>query len=211
MEGNNAETTQTVAGKALHLVYYVTDILRKVRVLDRSKLSYTSWVKLFQLYARGYRVMHHIDGISPPATTDQDYATWSEIDAIVLQWIYGTVSDDIPVHVLQTDSTMFEAWTRIESLFLNNKSLRAAALELEFNNLTLKAMPSLESYCQKLKELSDQLNDEDCPVNNQRLVSQLIRGLPREYDTAAAYINQTLHTWKVACSMLQLEHNRQSA
>ena len=72
-------------------------------------------------------------------------------------------------------------------------------------------MPSLEAYCQKLKELGDRLNDVDCPVNNQRLVLRLVCGLRAEYDTTTAYINQTLLTWETVVSMLELEHQRQTA
>ncbi|KAI3800218.1 hypothetical protein L1987_35529 [Smallanthus sonchifolius] len=205
---NAAATTQN---KPLHPAYTVTDIQRKIRILDGVKVSYSSWVKLFKLHAQGYKVMHHIDGTKAPAKTDPEYASWSEIDAIVLQWIYGTLSDDLLVRVLDSDSTAFDAWSKIKSIFLNNKGARAAALEHEFTNLTLKSMPSLEAYCQKLKDLGDQLNDVDCPVNEQRLVLQLVRGLPTEFDVAGAYINQSLPTWETACSMLQLEHQRQTA
>ena len=209
MAGDKPESSSN--SKVIHPVYTVTNIQNKVRVLDGVKVSYSSWVRLFQLHAKGYKVTAHIDGTTPPAKTDPSYEEWAEIDAIVLQWIYGTLSDDLLMRVLVTDSTAYQAWLRIQTIFLNNKGARAAALEHEFNNLTLKSMPSLESYFQKLKELSDQLNDVDNPVNEQRLVLQLVRGLPSEYDTVASYINQTLPSWESACSMLQLEHHRQSA
>ncbi|CAH1426707.1 unnamed protein product [Lactuca virosa] len=122
-----------------------------------------------------------------------------------------TLSDDLLTRVLESDSTAYEAWTRIQNIFLNNKGSRAAALEHEFNNLTLRAMPFLEDYCQRLKELSDELNDVDCPLNEKRLVLQLFRGLPTEYEPVDVYINQTLPPWETACSMLQLEHQRQYA
>ncbi|XP_076913350.1 uncharacterized protein LOC143571939 [Bidens hawaiensis] len=139
------------ANKSLHPVYTITDITRKVRVLDGVKVSYSSWVKLFQLHARGYKVMNHIDGTRAPAKEDPTYASWSEIDAIVLQWIYGTLLDDLL------------------------------------------------------------LNDVDHPVGDQRLVLKLVRGLLIEYDTVGAYINQSLPSWETACSMLQLEYQRQTA
>lgn len=72
-------------------------------------------------------------------------------------------------------------------------------------------MSSLEAYCQRLKDLASQLQDVDCPVAPNRLVLQLVRGLPPEFDTVAAYINQTLPPWDTAYSMLQLEHQRQRA
>ncbi|XP_023758855.1 uncharacterized protein LOC111907318 [Lactuca sativa] len=201
-------TTPAPATKPLHLVYTVTNIQHKVRMLDGTKVSYSSWVKLFQLHAKGYKVMSHTDGTQSPAKTDTEYEAWAEIDAIVLQWIYGTLSDDLLVRVLVTESTAYEAWSRIKAIFLNNKGSRVAALEHEFNNLTLKSMSSLEAYCQKLKELGSQLNDVDCPVNDQQLVLQLVRGLPAEYDIITSYINQILPTWETACSMLELEHHR---
>ncbi|KAI3751457.1 hypothetical protein L2E82_22544 [Cichorium intybus] len=197
--------------KALHPVYTVTNIQNKIRTLDGTKVSYSSWVRLFKLHARGYKVLAHIDGSDPPPKTDSAYETWSEIDAIVLQWIYGTISDDLLARVLEPDSTAYEAWFKIQNIFLNNKGSRAAALEHEFTNLTLKAMSSLEAYCQRLKDLASQLNDVDCPVNENRLVLQLVRGLPSEFDKAGAYINQTLPPWDTACSMLQLELQRQRA
>lgn len=206
-------TTNTNTTKSLHPVYTVTDIQRKVRVLDGTKLSYSSWVKLFKLHARGYDVLSHIDGSPSPAKTDASYEEWSKIDAIVLQWIYGTLDDDLLVQILVPESTALEAWNRLKDIFLNNKGARAAALELEFNNLILKSMTSLESYCQKLKTLGDQLTDVDCPVNDTRLVLQLVRGLPREYDAAGSIINQTLPSpsWEMACHMLHSEHQRQKA
>ncbi|KAL9231223.1 hypothetical protein vseg_006477 [Gypsophila vaccaria] len=97
----------------IHPVYTVTDITRKVRVLDGTKVSYASWVSLFTLHARGYKVLDHIDGTPPPAPTDPTFAAWLEIDAHVLQWIYGTLSDEYLPRVLDTEnnSTAQQAWT----------------------------------------------------------------------------------------------------
>ncbi|XP_076944152.1 uncharacterized protein LOC143614662 [Bidens hawaiensis] len=115
---------------------------------------------------KGYDVFSHIDGTAPPAETDTLYEEWSKIDAIVLQWIYGTLEDGLLVRILVPESSAFQAQNRLKEIFLNNKGARAAALELEFNNLTLKSMPSLKAYFQKLKTLRDQLTDVDCPVND---------------------------------------------
>ncbi|KAI3733939.1 hypothetical protein L6452_13398 [Arctium lappa] len=46
---------------SLHAVYTVTNIQHKIRILDGTKVTYNSWVKLFQLHARGYKVLDHID------------------------------------------------------------------------------------------------------------------------------------------------------
>ncbi|XP_076894767.1 uncharacterized protein LOC143547156 [Bidens hawaiensis] len=163
-DANNASASSS-SSPALHPVYTLTNIQQKVRVLDGTKVSYSLWVKLFMLHARGYDVITHVDGTEPPAKDDPTYASWAKIDAIVLQWIYETLSDELLVCVLQIESTAYEAWIRIKNIFLNNKGSRAATLEHEFTNLLLRAMPSLEAYCQKLKELADQLTDVDHPLS----------------------------------------------
>ncbi|KAK1415149.1 hypothetical protein QVD17_30921 [Tagetes erecta] len=205
-----ATSSSNEHNKSLHPVYSVTNILTKVRVLDGEKVTYTAWVNLFQLHARGYKVMNHIDGTKPPEATDEEYESWMEVDAIVLQWIYGTLSDDLFARVLEPDSTALEAWLRVKEIFTNNKGSRSAALNFEFSNLTLNSMPSLEAYCQKLKELAAKLKDVDSPVTSQRLVLQLVSGLPSEYDTVATLINQQIPTWEVAVNMLDMERQRQA-
>ncbi|KAJ9562117.1 hypothetical protein OSB04_007277 [Centaurea solstitialis] len=194
----------------LHPVYTVSNIQHKVRVLDGTKVTYSALVKLFQLHARGYKVLDHIDGTPPPEKTNTTYTAWAEIDAHVLQWIYGTLSDDLLARVLVDESTAYEAWMRVNKIFLNSKGARAAALEQKFNNLKLESMSSLQAYCQRLRDLAAQLKDVDAGVNDQRLVLQLVRGLPTEFDTVASYIHQTLPSFETAQSMLELEQHRKS-
>ncbi|XP_074301442.1 uncharacterized protein LOC141632830 [Silene latifolia] len=196
---------------SLHPVFTVTNIQNKVRVLDGVKVSYASWVNLFTLHARGYKVLNHIDGTPAPAETDASYDSWTEVDAHVLQWIYGTLSDDLLSRVLEPDATAYQAWNHVKNIFLNNKGARAAALEQEFSNLKLASLPSLDAYCQRLRQLAGQLKDVDAAVSEQRLVLKLVRGLPSEYDTVAAYINQTLPNFETARSMLELEQHRKSS
>ncbi|KAL9226184.1 hypothetical protein vseg_002025 [Gypsophila vaccaria] len=196
---------------SLHPVYTVHNIQHKIRVLDGTKVTYASWVKLFKLHARAYKVLHHIDGTAAPTKTDPGYNEWCEIDSHVLQWIYGTLSDDLLARVLDTDSTAHDAWTRVQNIFLNNKGARAASLEHEFTNLKLTSMSSLDEYCQRLRDLASQLTDVDAKVTDQRLVLQLVRGLPSSYDTVASYINQTLPSFETARSMLELEQHRQQS
>lgn len=60
----------------LHLVYIVTNIQDKVCVLDGVKVRYSSWVKLFKLHAKGYKVLNHIDDTPPPDLTEPTYMSW---------------------------------------------------------------------------------------------------------------------------------------
>ncbi|XP_074277039.1 uncharacterized protein LOC141600695 [Silene latifolia] len=209
------DATNTVSGAPgksnLHPVYSVTNILHKVRMLDGVKVNYSAWVKLFTLHARGYKVLHHIDGTKPPAQTDDKYESWCEIDAHVLQWIYGSVSDELLLRILEADSTAHEAWLHLKNHFHNNKGSRAAALEHEFTHMSLEKAASLDDYCQRLKDIATQLNDVGSAVDDQHLVLQMVRGLPSEYDVVGAYINQQLPSFENARGMLQLEEQRKSA
>lgn len=168
-------------------------------------------MKLFTLHARGYKVLNHIDGTPPPKTTDFAYESWREIDSHVLEWIYGSLSDELCVRILETDTTAYAAWLKLKELFHNNKGSRAATLEHEFNNLKLESMPSPDHYCHRLKDLADQLFDVDSQVSQQRLVLQLVRGFLAEFDTVASFINQQIPSFETARSMLQLEQQRKAA
>ncbi|KAI3669195.1 hypothetical protein L6452_40422 [Arctium lappa] len=209
-QSNDASSSKDKA-TTLHPAYTVTNIQTKIRTLDGSKVTYSSWTKLFRLHAKAYKVLDHIDDTPAPPQTDSGYHQWVEIDALVLQWIYSTLSDELMVRILESDTTAQAAWNKLKTNFLNNKGSRAATLEQEFSNLTLGACSSMEAYCQKLKDLADQLGDVDNPVTEARLVLQMVRGLPPEFDVVGAYINQSSPSWETDRSMLQLEQQRQTA
>ncbi|KAL4582215.1 hypothetical protein LXL04_006758 [Taraxacum kok-saghyz] len=59
-----------------------------------TKVSYSSWVKLFKLHAQGYNVLDLIDGTLAPAKIDTTYESWHEIDKISFQWIYVKLSNE---------------------------------------------------------------------------------------------------------------------
>ncbi|KAJ0578742.1 putative RNA-directed DNA polymerase [Helianthus annuus] len=201
----------TTDKQPLHPAYTVTNINNKIRTLDGKTVTYSAWVKLFKLHVRAYKVLHHIDGSDPPAETDPTYSAWSELDALILQWIYSTLSDDLLARVLNTDLTARATWLKIQDIFINNKHARAATLENKFTNTTLSSCSSFDDYCQTLKNIAEQLGDVDQPVTESRLVIQMVRGLPIEYDTIGAIINQSKPSWDAARGMIEDEQQRQSA
>ncbi|XP_022024817.1 uncharacterized protein LOC110925156 [Helianthus annuus] len=186
----------------LHPAYSVTNIQSKIRTLDGTTVPYSAWVKIFKLHVVAYKVSAHIDGTAARSKTDPTYESWLKLDALVLQWIWSTVSDDLLPRVMDSDGTARGAWVKLEKIYLSNKKARAAALVTKFVNLTLTACSSLDAYCQKLKELANQLEDVDQPISESRLVLQLVRGLPQEFDTTASLINSTNDDWDQARSML---------
>ncbi|XP_076912189.1 uncharacterized protein LOC143570415 [Bidens hawaiensis] len=158
-------TKETVAESSnkpdpLHPAYSVSNIQSKIRTLDGTKVTYSAWVKLFRLHTVAYKVSNHIDDSAPPAATSPEYAQWKELDALVLQWIYSTISDDLMKRLIDT-TVARAAWTKLEKIFLSNKKARAAALETKFCNLTLTACSSVDDYCQRLSDLASQLADVD--------------------------------------------------
>lgn len=68
--------------------------------LEMEKGLYTSWAELFKIHCRVYQVLDHITPKSNSTDketekTDAEKELWSRLDAIVLQWIYGTISNEL--------------------------------------------------------------------------------------------------------------------
>ncbi|KAJ0714766.1 putative RNA-directed DNA polymerase [Helianthus annuus] len=144
----NPSHTSEIKTNSLHPAYSVTNIQTKIRILDGTKVTYTSWVKLFKLHTMAYKVLDHIDDTPAPETADPQYSSWKELDALVSQWIYSTISDDLLTRVLDTDATARTTWLKLEKIFLSNKQAKATALESRFVNLTLEQCNSVDDYCQ---------------------------------------------------------------
>ncbi|XP_050897354.1 uncharacterized protein LOC127104195 [Lathyrus oleraceus] len=165
---------------------------------------------LFRIHARSHRVLHHIVpsiGKEPPTVTDTNHEHWSTLDATVLQWIYSTISTDLLTTILEPNSTAIEACNCLEDIFQDNQNARAVTLEQEFSNTRMENFPNVSTYWQRLKMLSDQLRNVGSPVNNHRLVLQLISSLPGAYRNVATLILQSnpLPAFYQAHSMLTLE------
>ncbi|XP_076953609.1 uncharacterized protein LOC143627735 [Bidens hawaiensis] len=114
--------------KSLHPAYSVTNIQTKIRTLNGIDGSYSSWRKLFKLLAKADKVFDHIDGSPPPEATSDKFTEWLEIDSLVLQWIYSTISNKLLVRIIENDITAHDTWTKLEAIFLNNQRAYVAAL-----------------------------------------------------------------------------------
>lgn len=112
--------------------------------------------------------------------------------------------------VLKKGKTAKKLWDHLKTLFQDNKGSRAAHLESKFVNLKFSDCASIDDYCDKLKSLSDRLSDLDFPMNDKRLVIQLVNGLPEEYNTVASFIQQSMPTFDAARSQLRTEEIRRT-
>jgi hypothetical protein len=118
---------------------------------------------------------------SSPSLKETDPTIWKHLDAIVLQWIYGTIFTDFLNTIIERNYTTKLAWDRLFEIFFDNKNSRALYLEQEFSRVTMEQFPDASSYCQHIKSLSDQLSNVGAPVSNERMVLQFVYGLSDAY------------------------------
>ncbi|XP_021775497.1 uncharacterized protein LOC110739338 [Chenopodium quinoa] len=129
--------------------------------LDQEESQYATWVELFQIYACAFNVLDHIDAsVSRPSGIDT--TTWNGLDAIVKQWIYGTISWDLVNTIMKPGATALKLWNRLKEIFHDNKHTRSVYLEEQLTNTRLE-----------------------------NFANMLIKGLPKgEYDTLTVMIQQ---------------------
>ncbi|XP_021850454.2 uncharacterized protein [Spinacia oleracea] len=175
-------------------------------VLDVDNVQYTPWATLFRNTAKVYMVLDHIDpNVKKPKDMDDDL--WERLDAIVLQWLYGTISKELLLKVLDDKASALDIWNRLKKIFRDNRGTRVVLLENQFGAIKMSNYPSLEEYCQALKTVADQLAALDHPVSEERLVLQLVGKLDADYRTIGTIIRQTnpLPSFDEACSTLDLD------
>ncbi|XP_048495554.2 uncharacterized protein LOC125495055 [Beta vulgaris subsp. vulgaris] len=179
--------------------------------LNMDKPQYTAWATLFRNTARAYQVLDHIDSTATrPSDVDDDL--WGRLDSIVLQWIYGTIHEDLIYAILDEKATAMVAWGKLRDLFQDNKGTRIVHLENQFGTIKMQDFASSAAYCQSLKSTADQLSSLGHSVSEERLVLQLVSGLTDEFDTVATFIQQSqpLPSFQNARSMIALEETRRN-
>ena len=118
--------------------FVVSNIKNHVSVgLDHEDGQYATWVELFQITACAFNVLDHI-GVKVPCPQEIGDATWKRLDAIVKQWIHGTISKDLVHTIMKPGATTLELWTRLEEVFHDNKHTRAVYMEERFANIVSK-------------------------------------------------------------------------
>ncbi|XP_025982633.1 uncharacterized protein [Glycine max] len=179
--------------------------------MEIENVQYATWVKLFKVHAHSYKVLHHIvpskkDKEKVPKTNEEK-ELWSTLDVAILQWIYAKISHDLLHTILELDATTMEAWNRLSDIFKDNKNSWAVTLEQEFYRTNIKDFLNASAYCQRLKQLSDQLKSVDESMSNNCCVLQMVVGLTEAYNGVAILIRQRdpFPLFYQACSMLTLE------
>jgi hypothetical protein len=212
-----ADQQSSAAKPKFHSAFAINNVKSIIPVtLDNDSNLYLSWSALFKVQARVHNVLDHIipptdaEAISAATTIKaNDSELWNRLDAVVLQWMYATVSQDILNSILVIDDSAEACWNRIAAMFNDNKHSRAVQLENQFSNTNLEDFSSTKAYCNCLKLLSDQLANVDSPVSNTCLVLKMISGLTDAYAGFVTYIQQhdPLPTFDAAKSRLELEES----
>lgn len=179
-----------------HPALSITNVKSLIPItLDNETGLYHSWAALFKVQARVHNLLHHI---IPPteekakAKYDEQKAAdpelWDRLDAVVQQWMYATISQDLLHAVLFKDDSAEKVWKRLEAQFQDNKASRATHLEEELAHADFDNFGSIDAYCNHIKSLADRLADVDAPVTNSRLVLKLTAGLPESYAGTVDFI-----------------------
>jgi hypothetical protein len=58
---------------------------------------------------------------------------------------------------MEKGSTVITTWKRLTDIFEDNLNSRAVALEQDFSSTRMEDFRDVSAYCQRLKQLSDQL------------------------------------------------------
>ncbi|GAA0184334.1 hypothetical protein LIER_31622 [Lithospermum erythrorhizon] len=136
---------------------------------------YSTWAELFQIHCRSSKVIKHILPNQDSTGSDSYNEDWATLDATVLKWIYATISSDLLHTIIQPGLTALDAWK-------DNESSRTVTLEQDFSSTNMADFASTSAYCQRLKNLADQLKNVGAPVANSRLVLQMVSGLTEAYN-----------------------------
>jgi len=210
-KSSSSSPKNSATNPPIHPAFTISNITNFIKItLSIGKGQYNTWSELFKIYARVHQVIDHIipsETTSPPNLKDTDPNLWACLHDVVLQWIYGTISDDLLHTIIERDSTAQNAWNKLFNIFYDNKNSRALYLEQEFSNVHMEQFPYASTYCQHLKSLSDQLSNVGAPMSNERLVLQLISGLTDAYAMVGSQIRHgdSLPPFYKARSMIILE------
>ncbi|KAJ0532827.1 hypothetical protein HanIR_Chr09g0401341 [Helianthus annuus] len=145
------DSTPPAAGDSkIHPATTVSNIKTLIPItLEIESGQYNSWATLFKLPCKAFLVFDHINSkpehTSSSSDTAKPSADWERLDAIVLQWIYSTISNDLLHTIINKTATAYDAWVAIENLFHDNKSARAIHLMHKFSNTRLDGCPNVSA------------------------------------------------------------------
>ena len=174
--------------------------------LSLERPNYSKWKVFFTALCGKYGLLGHIDGTADARPTDP---LWSQPDACIRGWMYGSVDDAVLDLAMEPEQDARALWVSIEALFEANKESRAVVLEQEFHNLSQGDL-SVDAYAQQMKRTADALREVGHTISPAQLVLNLLRGLNPRFANTADIISNTspLPDFKSATNMLRVKELR---
>ncbi|KAJ9557683.1 hypothetical protein OSB04_012297 [Centaurea solstitialis] len=143
--------------------------------LYQDKELYELWVELFHNHACAYDVLDHIDA-SVPRPPLVDASTWKRIDAILKQWIYGSISKEVLTTIIKPRGTAQELWTRIEEIFQDIPKVKSLGPNLPkkevYANETVVIAPN--AWISNAFEVCDDYELEESAPNLSLCINDLV-------------------------------------
>jgi hypothetical protein len=148
----------------------VQNIRALVPLLDVNSTFYSRWRESFLTLTKFslechvlFDVVHHLPD-------------WVHMNAVVLTWINGTITDNLADTISERDATARVLWLAIESQFLGNRTTCTLYADQAFRSFTHGDLSAAE-YSRRYKKLAEDLHDLGEPVSDKILVLNIIRDL----------------------------------
>jgi len=174
--------------------------------LSLERPNYSKWKAFFTAFCAKYLLLGHIDGTEAARPANP---TWSQPDACIRGWMYGSIDDTVLDLAMEPDQDARALYISIEVLFQANKESRAVVLGQEFHNMSQGAL-SVDAYAQQMKHTADALREVGHPVTAPQLVLNLLRGINDRFANTADIIagTSTLPDFKSATNTLRVKELR---
>uniref|UniRef100_A0A2N9HK34 Integrase catalytic domain-containing protein n=1 Tax=Fagus sylvatica TaxID=28930 RepID=A0A2N9HK34_FAGSY len=168
-----------------------------------TKDNYLSWKTAIIPYINGNKILHYIDGTtaappqhipSPTSSTtlipNPAFTSWFEIDQLLLSILVSTISESL-VPSLVGRSSSRDVWLTLEKMFSSQS--RARVMQTRYHLAMLKkGNMSIPDYFQKAKSYADLLASIGQPLHDNDLITQILAGLPSDYNDLVTSINTRL-------------------
>ncbi|KAM0893312.1 hypothetical protein ACQ4PT_025188 [Festuca glaucescens] len=149
-------------------------------VLEFKGTVFPKWRMFFTIAVTTYALEDHLTTATP--STD---ATWLRLNAMVLRWLYASMSMDIVDLVMPSDvtkATAYTVWNAVLGLFSDNKKNREIYLAEEFRSIKQEDR-SITDYLHLQKTAADALAEVGASVSDEDLVTNVIKGLHERIDS----------------------------
>jgi hypothetical protein len=130
--------TAGVLGDAVAPPFYVAYASVNVKqhvpnALSVERPNFSKWKAFFTALCAKYGLLGHIDGMEDARPADP---TWSQPDACIRGWMYGSIDDQVLNLAMEPDQDARALFVSIEALFQANKESRAVVLGQEFHSMS---------------------------------------------------------------------------